>query len=458
MKKKPLVFIFVLVCFSVIPVSANKEDFSKKWVKEVDLIITETEKAEFEKLKKDKDREAFIQLFWAKRDPTPRTEHNEFKEEHYRRLEYVEEHFIYGYNKGIQTDQGKVYVRLGNPLKVFPQGANTEIWVYPKPSWIEYPKESFTLVFTHDGNGFVLDRARTEARLIQAMYSYPEVVLLYPDLTAVPEYKDILAFSPDSFEGELIHQVESLGEDVIQVPFEHRDLFTKAGNLSSYITFLFKIDPQTKIPDKLTVFGRLKSEGYSADIRQEIKPAEENDYLFSQVGMPILPGEYDLFVGLYTKDKQLYSLKKEKITVPNYWTKGFAISSLIASPEINARESFREEEFNIYSVGSYSMSPRFSQEYTKEQALNIFYYIYNFVVDANETCSLLIEFEIHYGEQVFKLNPQKIQKKAESAMLLEGTQIPLAALPELGEYTFVIKITDEVTNNSASQKLQFTVK
>jgi hypothetical protein len=372
-------------------------------------------------------------------------------------LEYVEKNFIYGYNTGVRTDQGKVYVRLGNPLRVFSQGANTEIWVYPTPSWIEYPKETFNLVFTNDGNGFVLDRARTEARIIQAMYTYPEVVLLYPDLKAVPEYKHILAFSPDSFEGKLIQQVESSGEDVIQVPFEQRVLFTKAGNLSSYLTFLLKIDPQTKIPDKLTIFGRLKSEGYSADIRREIKLSEENDYLFSQVGMPVLPGEYKLFIGLYTKDKQLYSLKKEKISIPNFWTKGFAISSLIASPEVKARESFREKEFNIFSVGSYSLSPHFSQEYTKEQALNIFYYIYNLVVDSDQNCSLLVEFEIHFGEQVFKLNPQKVQKKVEGAMLLEGTQIPLAALPESGEYTFVIKITDEVTNNSASQKLQFTV-
>jgi GWxTD domain-containing protein len=457
MKKEHFVFILVLACLLVIAGSAREEDFSKNWIKGVELIITDAEKAAFEKIKKDEDREAFIQLFWAKRDPTPRTEHNEFKEEHYRRLEYVGENFIYGYNKGVQTDQGKVYVRLGNPLKIFPQGANTEAWIYPTPSWIEYPKKTFNLVFTNDGNGFVLDRARTEARIIQAMYTYPEVVLLYPDLKAVPEYKQILAFSPDSFEGKLIEQVESSGEDIIKVPFEHRALFTKAENLSSYLTFLFKVAPETKIPDKLTVFGRLKSEDYSADIQREIKPTEENDYLFAQVGIPVLPGEYDLFIGLFTKDKKLYSLKQEKIMVPNYWTKGFAISSLISSPEINARESFREEEFNIFSVGSYSLAPRFSQEYTKEQALNIFYYIYNFVLDANGACSLLIEFEVHYGEQVFKLNPQKVQRKAEGGILLEGTQIPLAALPESGEYAFVIKITDEINNYSASQRTTFTV-
>ena len=89
--------------------------------------------------------------------------------------------------------------------------------IYPKSSWIEYPKDTFNLVFTNGGTGFVLDRTRTEARLIQALYLYPEVVLLYPDLKAVPEYKHILAFSPDSFEGKLIHQVESPGEDAFVI-------------------------------------------------------------------------------------------------------------------------------------------------------------------------------------------------------------------------------------------------
>jgi len=457
MKNKLLVFILALVFLLVIPGYAKKEDFSKKWIKEVELLITDTEKVAFENLEKDKEREAFIQLFWAKRDPTPQTEFNEFKEEYYKRLEYVENHFIYGYNMGVQTDQGKVYVRLGNPMKIFHQDPDTEVWAYPTPSWIEYPKESFNLVFANDGTGFVLDRTRTEARLVQAMYSFPEVALLYPDLQAVPEYKQILTFSSDSFEGKLIQRVESQAEDIIQVPFEQRILFTKAENLSSYLTLLLKIESQLELPEKLTVFGRLKSEVYSVDFRQEKTLVKENDHFFAQAGIPVLPGDYELYVGLKTKDEKIYSLKKEKLNVPNFWTRDFGISSLIASPEVNARESFREKEFNVFSVGNYSLAPRFSQVYSREQALNVFYYIYNIGVDTDQNCALQIEFEIHYGEQVFKLNPQKIQKKTESGMLLEGTQIPLAALPEPGEYGFFIKITDEITKNSASRRMAFTV-
>lgn len=71
MNKKNVMFVFALVCILVINVLAKKKDTSKKWLGEVNYIIADAEKAEFKKLKKDKEKEFFIKLFWAKRDPTP---------------------------------------------------------------------------------------------------------------------------------------------------------------------------------------------------------------------------------------------------------------------------------------------------------------------------------------------------------------------------------------------------
>lgn len=479
MNRKFVIIVLTLTLFVPLSLSANKKDKYEKWIdEEVRYIITDAEKAEFKNLKKDKDKEFFIKLFWAKRDPTPQTEKNEFMEEYHNRLNYVTKSFRFGYKTGAATDMGKVYLYFGKPARVFRQDPNLEIWVYPTQPWMGIPKESFNFVFTAvqtdrvlreeerrteivsslDRDGYVLDRSVTDTRVMEAFFSYPERFLLYPDLKELPEYKQILAFSPDSFEVKLIQQVESTGEDVIQIPFEKKALFTKAKSLSSYLTFLLKIAPAAEIPDKLTIFGRLKSEAYSTDFRQEKILSEENDYFFSQVGMPVLPGEYELFVGLCTKDKKIYSLKREMIHVPNFWSKEFAISSLIASPEVQERQSFREEEFNIFSVGNYSLSPHFSQEYRQEHILNVFYYIYNFALDSDKNCSLLIEFELQKEEQNFKLNPQKIQKNAEEAMLLEGTRIPLSALQETGEYTLTIKITDELAQKSASQQLKFHLR
>ncbi len=90
--------------------------------------------------------------------------------------------------------------------------------------------------------------------------------------------------------------------------------------------------------------------------------------------------------------------------------------------------------------------------------MNVFYYIYNVAVDTDQNCSLLIEFELQKGEKKYKLNPQRITKNVdESAALLEGTQIPLAALPELGEYELTVMVTDEIAKKTASQKLKFVV-
>ena len=63
--------------------------------------------------------------------------------------------------------------------------------------------------------------------------------------------------------------------------------------------------------------------------------------------------------------------------------------------------------------------------------------------------------ELKKGEKTFKLNPQhKRQKLNQEAALLEGTQIPLSALPESGEYELTVRVTDEITKKSASQKLK----
>ena len=75
----------------------EQEDYYKKWQKEdVVYILTDEEKAVFNRLSNDDERDAFIEQFWRRRDPDPNTGINEFKEEHYRRIAYANEHFTSG--------------------------------------------------------------------------------------------------------------------------------------------------------------------------------------------------------------------------------------------------------------------------------------------------------------------------------------------------------------------------
>jgi GWxTD domain-containing protein len=87
----------------------------KKWLEEdVRWIITDEELSTFKKLTNNAERDAFIELFWRRRDPTPDTAENEYKEEHYRRIAYANEHFAAGI-PGWKTDRGRIYIMYGKP-------------------------------------------------------------------------------------------------------------------------------------------------------------------------------------------------------------------------------------------------------------------------------------------------------------------------------------------------------
>ncbi len=91
------------------------EDHYKKWLNEdVVYIISDEEKSVFQKLNTPEEKEQFIEQFWERRNPNPRSSTNEFKEEHYRRIAYANEHFTSG-DPGWMTDRGRIYIIHGKP-------------------------------------------------------------------------------------------------------------------------------------------------------------------------------------------------------------------------------------------------------------------------------------------------------------------------------------------------------
>jgi GWxTD domain-containing protein len=110
---------------------ALKVELSKtyrKWLDEdVRWIITDQEKSAFMQLSNDEERDQFIEAFWQRRDPTPDTEENEFKEEHYRRIAYANEHYAAGI-PGWKTDRGRTYIVFGpaDEIESHPSGGSYE--------------------------------------------------------------------------------------------------------------------------------------------------------------------------------------------------------------------------------------------------------------------------------------------------------------------------------------------
>jgi GWxTD domain-containing protein len=100
----------------------------KTWLnQEVPYIISDEERKAFMSLSNDEERDAFIENFWLRRNPSPDSPENEFREEHYRRIAYANEHFAAG-KPGWKTDRGHIYISFGKPDEIdsHPSGGNYE--------------------------------------------------------------------------------------------------------------------------------------------------------------------------------------------------------------------------------------------------------------------------------------------------------------------------------------------
>src|SRR6266705_666510 len=90
----------------------------KKWLNEdVRWIVTDDERKAFMQLSNEEEREQFIEAFWQRRNPNPDSEDNEFKDEHYRRIAYANEHLPAGI-PGWKTDRGRIYIVFGAPDEI----------------------------------------------------------------------------------------------------------------------------------------------------------------------------------------------------------------------------------------------------------------------------------------------------------------------------------------------------
>ena len=100
----------------------------KNWLEQdVAYIITDDERKAFKNLSNDEEREAFIENFWQRRNPSPDSPDNTFREEHYRRIAYANEHFAAG-KPGWRTDRGHIYIAYGAPdsIESHPSGGQYE--------------------------------------------------------------------------------------------------------------------------------------------------------------------------------------------------------------------------------------------------------------------------------------------------------------------------------------------
>lgn len=128
--------IFIVSVFRLAIAHAQPAPWDKWLSEDVVYIVADEERLAFEQLKTDQDRERFVEEFWRIRNPTPAAAENPYKNEHYRRIAFANDHFsVPSGLQGWKTDRGHLYIALGPPDHIDHVGPGDPPADYPSEVW-----------------------------------------------------------------------------------------------------------------------------------------------------------------------------------------------------------------------------------------------------------------------------------------------------------------------------------
>ena len=495
----------------------------KQWLSEdVIYIISPEERSAFLQLETNEEREQFIEQFWLRRSGNPDLPDNDFKEEHYRRIAYANEHFASGI-PGWKTDRGHMYIVWGPPdeIESHPTGGT-----YDRPmeegggSTSTYPWETWRWRYL-EGMGeqnvimeFVDPSSTGEYHL--TMDPSEKDALLHVPGAGLSQLEQMgMASKTDRFtRSDGTHLPKTLGgEPASMNEFTRLEMFAKAfkppevkfKDLEALVTsrlvrdqvhFTWRTDylkvtndtvlvPVTvQIPNNqlsfhskegvhsatLNIFGRVST--LSGRVVQTFEDSVSRDFpdsLFQQSvklqsiyqkAVPLRPGLYRL--DLVIKDVQSgnVGVTNSRLAVPRFEDEKLESSSLILADQIEHVPA-KQIGTGQFVLGSSKVRPRLDGDFTTNEKLGIYMQVYNLKADEKtHKSNATFQFTVKKGGQ---LVPGMEFKETSAEMKQTGDQITIERLLPLatlapGKYTLEINATDTLSNQSISRTAEFTVK
>jgi GWxTD domain-containing protein len=181
-------------------------------------IMTDAEAAQCKTLTTDEAAQNFIDLFWARRDPTPGTPANEFRDRFDALVQSADQRYLSGHTKGSMTEPGHVWIVLGPPQRLqrsdptnasgnigsSPVGTDVlaggqpsdavsgtsarQLWIYEKPkSELPFEGATFEVGFTDQFGSKDWKLARGRYDVSSLMKKVVNAAIVNPNLTEVPK-------------------------------------------------------------------------------------------------------------------------------------------------------------------------------------------------------------------------------------------------------------------------------
>jgi GWxTD domain-containing protein len=494
----------------------------KQWLNEdVVYIISPEERNAFLQLDTNEEREQFIEQFWLRRSSNPDLPDNDFKEEHYRRIAYANEHYASGI-PGWKTDRGRMYIMWGPPDEIdsHPTGGTYDrpmeegggsTTTYPWETWrwryLEGIGENIILEFVDpSGSGeyhLTMDPSEKDAllhvpgaglSLLEEMGMASKTDrFTRSDGTNLPTALGGTPASMDEFNRlELYAKVQKPPEvkfkdleSIVthrilrdQVHFDWRTDFLKVTNDTVLVPVTVQVpNSQLSFQAKdgihsamLNIFGRVST--LTGRVVQTFEDSVSRDFpdsLFQQSlklqsiyqkAVPLRPGLYRL--DLVIKDVQSgnVGVVNSRLAVPRYEDEKLDASTLILADQIEHVPA-KQIGSGQFVLGSSKVRPRLEGDFTTDDKLGIYMQIYNLKPDEKtHKSNANFQFTVKKDNQPV---PGMQFKETSEDMKQTGDQVtierllPLATLAP-GKYTLEVNATDTLSNQTISRSADFTVR
>jgi len=494
----------------------------KKWLNEdVVYIITDEERQAFKRLNTDEEREQFIEQFWLRRDPTPDTEENEFKEEHYRRIAYTNEHFASGI-PGWKTDRGRIYIMYGPPDEIdsHPSGGTYErpmeegggeTSTYPFEDWryryiegigndvnIEFvdptmtgeyhmtmdPSEKDALLYVPGAGLTLYEQMGLTSKT--ARFSRTDGTHLgtgnMPLPASMDEFERLERFAklqkPPAVKFKDLEAAVSSHITFNILPLKVQSDFIKVTNSSvlTNITIQFENkDLQFQLKDgvqkaavniyaRITTMSRRPVTWFEETVSVEVPPAMLAEMLKKasvyQKQIPLPPGTYRLNVVCKDVIGGNMNNYEMALPVPHYDDEKLASSTLILADLIE-KVPLRSIGTGQFVVGSSKVRPRLTDTFRQDEKLGIYLQIYNFGPDERtQKPNGTIEYEVvknGSNEKIFDFTEEVAKVPEASAQQVTIEKLLPLQSLKPGQYTLKMKVTDKNRNQTLTPSATFTV-
>jgi len=458
-------------------------------------IISPEERAVFLKLNTSEERDQFIEQFWLRRDPTPDTVENEFKEEHYRRIAYANERFTVG-TPGWMSDRGHMYILYGAPDQTDshptggqyyegPREGTRNFTSYPYERWtyrrLEGIGQDITLEFVDKNStgDYKLTADPTEKevfftpgaltrntdpqtapedssarfRLLEQMNLYARVLrppeVKFKDLEEVVTSRLVQSALPVRLRTDFFRVTDEtlLVPLTVSIPrkgltfrvdqgvhFAEANVYGRVTTLSGRVVQVFEDTIQLYLPESV--------------ITQAAGPRS----VVYQKAIPLRSGLYKLVMVIKDVNGGSIGLIEQRLSVPSFDPEELSHSTLVLADLLEPAPS-RQLGLGQFVIASKKVRPVVEREFRRDQQLGVYLQVYNLALnEATNRPDAAVSYTLLHGrETVLRQVEPSTQMDTAGRQLTIARLLPLSDLAP-GDYVLLVAVDDK----NKGQSLQVT--